>query len=243
MEFGYLENKKSGHLRFNRKVGACVAVCAWLGLTQAAFACRQALVLAVDVSASVSQREYELQRDGIVTALRDPEVVDWIVAPAGSEVELFIFEFGNRNYQWYWVNWTKITSEAVLAEVANTVAAVTRNQESQSTGLGEALLAGAEALATRPCSKKTIDVSGDGKNNVGTRPEDIRDALGAQGITVNGLVVAQQDIAELSAYFHANVIVGSDSFVETAGGFEDYARAMKRKLLRELVPKFAAVAD
>jgi hypothetical protein len=191
----------------------------------------------------VSTREYELQRDGIVAALRDPEVVDWIVAPAGSEVEIFIFEFGNRNYQWYWVNWTEITSEAVLAEVADTVAAVTRNQESQSTGLGEALLAGAEALAGRSCAKKTIDVSGDGKNNVGVRPQDVRDRLRADGVTVNGLVIAQQDIAELSAYFHANVIVGPESFVETAGGFEDYARAMKRKLLRELVPKFAGVME
>jgi hypothetical protein len=200
------------------------------------------LVLAVDVSASVSTREYELQRDGIVAALRDPEVVDWIVAPAGSEVEIFIFEFGNRNYQWYWVNWTKITSEAVLAGVADQVAAVTRNQQSQSTGLGEAILAGAEALAGRACAKKTIDVSGDGKNNVGARPQDVRADLAAKGITVNGLVIAQQDIAELSAYFRANVIAGPESFVETAGGFEDYARAMKRKLLRELVPKFAMVA-
>lgn len=221
-----------------------VVLCfAALCLAQGAAACRQALVLAVDVSASVSTREYELQRDGIVAALRDPEVVDWIVAPAGSEVEIFIFEFGNRNYQWYWVNWTEITSEAVLAEVADTVAAVTRNQESQSTGLGEALLAGAEALAGRSCAKKTIDVSGDGKNNVGVRPQDVRDRLRADGVTVNGLVIAQQDIAELSAYFHANVIVGPESFVETAGGFEDYARAMKRKLLRELVPKFAGVME
>lgn len=221
-----------------------VALCfATLCLAQGAAACRQALVLAVDVSASVSTREYELQRDGIAAALRDPEVVDWIVAPAGSEVEVFVFEFGNRNYQWYWVNWTKITSEAVLAQVADTVAAVTRTQQSQSTGLGEALLAGAEALATRRCAKKTIDVSGDGKNNVGVRPQDIRAQLQAQGVTVNGLVIAEQDIAELSAYFHANVIVGSESFVETAGGFEDYARAMKRKLLRELVPKFAGVVE
>lgn len=219
----------------------CVAV--FLGLAQGAAACRQALVLAVDVSASVSTREYELQRDGIVAALRDPEVVDWIVAPEGSEVEVFIFEFGNRNYQWYWVNWTKITSEAVLAQVADTVAAVQRNRESQSTGLGDALLAGADALAGRRCFKKTIDVSGDGKNNVGLRPQDVKARLQAEGITVNGLVVATQDIAELSAYYHANVIVGSESFVETAGGFEDYARAMKRKLLRELVPKFAGVVE
>ena len=239
MGFDHLEHKELGVWSVNW--GRMFYFVAAMGLAQEAAACRQALVLAVDVSASVSTREYELQRDGIVAALRDPEVVDWIVAPQGSDVELFIFEFGNRNYQWYWVNWTKITSKEVLAKVANTVAAVQRNRESQSTGLGDALLAGADVLASRDCVKKTIDVSGDGKNNVGVRPQDVKARLRADGITVNGLVIATQDIAELSAYFHANVIVGAESFVETAGGFEDYARAMKRKLLRELVPKFAMV--
>ncbi|WGI20797.1 DUF1194 domain-containing protein [Amylibacter sp. IMCC11727] len=232
--------KKAGLVRLS-VMGVMCGV--FVAMAQTALACRQALVLAVDVSASVSTREYELQRDGIAAALRDPEVIDWIVAPAGSEVELFIFEFGNRNYQWYWVNWTKITSEAVLAQVADTVAAVQRNRESQSTGLGEAILAGADALASRTCAQKTIDVSGDGKNNVGVRPQDVKDRLRADGITVNGLVIATQDIAEMSAYYNANVIVGDGSFVETAGGFEDYARAMKRKLLRELVPKLAMVAE
>ncbi len=230
-------------MRYLGNIEACLGALCLLVWAQGAAACRQALVLAIDVSASVSTREYELQRDGIVAALRDPEVIDWIVAPAGSEVELFIFEFGNRTYQWYWVDWTKITSEAVLADVANTVAAVQRNRESQSTGLGDALMAGAEALAGRQCGAKTIDVSGDGKNNVGIRPQDVHDRLRGDGITVNGLVVATQDIAELSAYFHANVIVGSQSFVETAGGFEDYARAMKRKLLRELVPKLSMMVE
>ncbi|MDB4558983.1 DUF1194 domain-containing protein [Amylibacter sp.] len=222
---------------------ACLGALCLLVWANGVAACRQALVLAIDVSASVSTREYELQRDGIVAALRDPEVIDWIVAPAGSEVELFIFEFGNRTYQWYWVDWTKITSKAILADVADTVEAVERNRESQSTGLGDALMAGAEALASRRCAAKTIDVSGDGKNNVGMRPQDVHARLRADGITVNGLVVATQDIAELSAYFHANVIVGSQSFVETAGGFEDYARAMKRKLLRELVPKLSMMVE
>jgi hypothetical protein len=46
--------------------------------------------------------------------------------------------------------------------------------------------------------------------------------------------VRQAEISGLSAYFQTNVIVGADSFVETALGFEDYAAAMTRKLEREL---------
>lgn len=225
------------------RAGWVLSVLCGFGLTLSpAAACRQALVLAVDVSASVSAQEYALQRDGIAAALRDEEVADWILGPRGAEVEIFIFEFGSRNYQWFWVDWTKITSAAVLTEVADKVSGITRNADSQSTGIGNALLAGVEALGSRRCAVKTIDVSGDGKNNVGTPPEDVRRQLANTGVTVNALVIATQDVAELTAYFNAHVIHGPQAFVETAIGFEDYARAMKRKLLRELVPKLAMVS-
>ena len=59
-------------VEFLKVFGICLAVC-WASV---AGACRQALVLAVDVSASVTQREYELQRDGIAAALRDHGLID-----------------------------------------------------------------------------------------------------------------------------------------------------------------------
>ena len=42
------------------------------------------------------------------------------------------------------------------------------------------------------------------------------------------------DVADLTAYFHERIIHGPGAFIEVALGFEDYAQAMKRKLLREL---------
>jgi hypothetical protein len=44
----------------------------------------------------------------------------------------------------------------------------------------------------------------------------------------------QSEIAQLSAYFTAEVILGPEAFVEVALGFEEYATAMEVKLLREL---------
>lgn len=214
-----------------------IAIWLWSG---AASACRQALVLAIDVSASVSQREYELQRDGLAAALRDPQVADWIIGPDGNEIEILVFEWGDRTHQRIWVEWTGITDEHVLAVVAERIAAQTRDVKGQSTAIGAALAFASRKLAERSnCPTLTVDVSGDGKNNVGPRPRTIYPRLIDLGITVNGLVVATQDVAELSAYYHANVVVGPLSFVETAGGYEDYAKAIKRKLLRELVPGVA----
>jgi hypothetical protein len=211
----------------------------WGGAAQA---CRQALVLAIDVSASIATPEYWLQRDGLVAALRDPQVADWMIGAPGAEVELLVFEWGDLNHQRVWVEWTTIANEEILARVADRIAQMRRAGEGQSTAIGAALIYGAARLAERAhCQVLTIDVSGDGKSNVGPRPQKQRPMLLAQGITVNGLVVATREIAELSAYYHANVIVGQNAFVETAGGFEDYASAIKRKLLRELVPTMASL--
>ena len=63
-------------------------------------------------------------------------------------------------------------------------------------------------------------------------------------MNVNALVVAKDfkstmdmtpdGVAELTAYFHSRIIHGPGAFVEVAQGYEDYATAMSRKLLREL---------
>ena len=105
-------------------------------------------------------------------------------------------------------------------------------------------------MATRgACQKHTLDISGDGISNFGPRPRDIRDRLqaqplGPQELIINGLVIGAEDpalgdsqqgeVGALASYYRAEVMLGPGAFVETAEGFEDYARAMTRKLLREV---------
>jgi hypothetical protein len=104
---------------------------------------------------------------------------------------------------------------------------------------------GAGLLNTRrECEKRTLDISGDGKSNLGPRPQDARIELQGDDLTINGLVIGsvggtynaerEETLAELSAYYNAYVIMGEDAFVETALNFDDYANAMARKLKREL---------
>jgi len=119
-----------------------------------------------------------------------------------------------------------------------------RRDATPGTALGDAMQVGLGFLQTQNCWRRTLDISGDGKSNLGPRPRDVRDAIAASGITINGLVIGadttnggdirQAEIGELSAYYKAEVILGPDAFVQTAIGFEDYARAMTEKLLREL---------
>lgn len=212
-------------------------------LSAPAEACRQALILALDISSSVSQREYEAQRDGLAGALIDPAVADRIIGPEGARVHLFVFEWGDFNFQRVLLDWTEIDSRETLRFAAQTI----RDQQrlragTQSTGIGGAMQFSLRQFAARSdCGALTLDVSGDGKNNSGPRPRDVRGALAAQGITINGLVIATRDVAEMSAYYHAEVIEGPQAFVEVAAGFEDYGRAIRRKLLRELTPGLAMV--
>lgn len=212
-------------------------------LAAPAQACRQALILALDISSSVSQREYEAQRDGLAGALEDPAVADRIIGPEGARVHLLVFEWGDFTFQRVLLPWTVIDGPDTLRRAARTVREQQRLRSgTQATGIGGAMDFAEYQFRQNPgCATLTLDVSGDGKNNSGPRPRDIRMRLAARGITINGLVIATRDVAEMSAYYHAEVIEGPQAFVEVAAGFEDYGRAIRRKLLRELTPGLASL--
>ena len=207
--------------------------------------CRQALALGVDVSGSVDLREYRLQMDGLVTALNHPDVVDKLMAMPAAPVSLMVFEWSGPDDQIIVVPWTRIIDRSALTEISTLLATTERRTSTPGTALGQAMQFGAAQLALQPdCWKHTLDISGDGKSNLGQRPRDVKAAIAAQQVTVNALVIGadapatgdrrQVEIGELSSYFRAEVITGPDAFVQTALGFEDYANAMTLKLKREL---------
>ena len=78
-----------------------------------------------------------------------------------------------------------------------------------------------------------IDVSGDGINNQGFSPALAYRHFPFQNITVNGLVILGHDAAVLRHY-RDEVLRGPGAFLEVADGFEDFQRAMERKLFREI---------
>lgn len=217
----------------------------WPSSSASQTVCRQALALGLDVSGSVDSREYRMQLNGLAAALTHTEVADALLSMPGTRVEISVFEWSGPQDQVLISGWTPITSAAQLDQLAASLRATTRTPAEQSTGLGQAMLFGGSLLQQRSdCWKRTLDISGDGESNTGVHPRDVvgRAALG--DVTVNALVIGadaldhgdnrQADIAALSSYFRAYVIRGPDSFVEVALGFEDYERAMVRKLKREL---------
>lgn len=213
-------------------------------------ACRQALALGLDVSGSVDAREYRLQIGGLADALNDPRVRQALLMLPGHHVDLLVFEWSGSGDQSVILPWTTLIDTAALDAAIARLRATQRRDASPGTALGAAMELGARLLAERPgCQKHTLDISGDGISNFGPRPRDVRDGLaalsfGPLGLTINGLVIGaddpasgdsrQAEIGALASYYRAEVMLGPEAFVQTSLGFEDYARAMAEKLLREL---------
>lgn len=207
--------------------------------------CRQALALGLDVSGSVDAREYRLQMGGVATALDAPEVREKLLSMPTAPVTLMIYEWSGPNDQVIIVPWMRVETDTNIDAIIETLRQTRRRDATPGTALGVAMRVGQVFLTQQPdCWKHTLDISGDGKSNLGPRPRDVRDLIEASGITINGLVIGiddpnigdirQAEIGELSSYFRAEVMIGPDAFVHTAIGFNDYARAMTQKLLREL---------
>lgn len=204
-----------------------------------ASACRLALALGLDVSGSVDAEEYQLQLDGLVAALADPDVETALFALPEAPVAMAVYEWSSSRYQRVILGWTLLENPQALAAVRQSLATWSRTLAPEPTGLGAAMEFGKELLdRAPPCWTQTLDISGDGRNNDWPSPRQSRAGGALAGIRINGLVVAGgpdgTSADDLTAYFKARVIQGPDAFVEVAKGYGDYAAAMRRKLLREL---------
>ena len=208
-----------------------IAVCCMIA--QPADACRLALVLAMDVSSSVDETEYLLQRNGLAAALLSPQVQDaFFVSPDPAALQ--IFEWSGQGHQTELVSWRMIRTPGDLSTVANQLTEGMRSARGLPTAMGHALAYASIKLQEAPnCLFQTIDMAGDGVNNAGFGPASVYATFPFDGVTVNGLVISGNDDATFGFYTD-QVLRGPLAFVETADGFADFEAAMQRKLIREL---------
>ena len=202
----------------------------------ASWACRLALMLAVDVSASIDAAEYRLQRDGLAAALVSPQVRDALLSTPGNPVALSVFEFSGSRQQTTILSWTLIRSATDIAQAAARIRATARSNTEYPTAIGYALGHAAIAFRRSPaCLQRKLDISGDGENNFGFAPALAFKHFPLDGITVNALAIGgDAELQTLIDYFAAEVVRGPGAFVEAALDHTDFAAAMRRKLLREI---------
>lgn len=194
-------------------------------------ACGIALALAVDVSGSVTSDEYRVQIDGLAAALRDTVVAEALLA---ENARVMLVQWTGSNRQVVSVPWHKMDTAADVDTFADKVAKVPRAWKKYSTAIGDVLIFTANQFDTvSGCTRKVIDVSGDGYSNEGVPPEDVRAGLVQAGFVINGLAIEGSADA-LTAYYRDHVIAGDNAFVMTANSFDAYPVRIRQKLLREI---------
>lgn len=199
--------------------------------------CRLALALALDISVSVDEAEDALQRQGLASALLAPEVQDAFFS-SPMPVALAVYEWSGRSVQHVIMDWRMIENSGDVLAAATQISESKRSDSQSATAMGYALAFGSALLEQAPpCLFQTIDLSGDGSNNDGYGPQIAYRHFPFGDVVVNGLVINAADFEGelfLIPFFQNNVLHGPGAFLEVAQGFEDFERAMRRKLEREL---------
>jgi Protein of unknown function (DUF1194) len=213
--------------------GAIVALIGVLLKSMPAAGAGVALVLAVDVSASVTADSYVLQRNGIARAFENPRLVDAMSAIPGG-IEVLVLEWSDPDRIEVTVGWRRVAGTDSAAAFAAAVRATGRSSNGL-TAIGPALLAAASAFdrVPEPAERRIIDISGDGMANFGLPPMVARDQVMAAGISINGLAILTEE-PWLEGYYRSNVIGGPGAFVVVAHDFGSFADAMLRKLMQEV---------
>ena len=234
-------------IRFKRKAWASVALASVLILLLTPQNVRSTnrvdlvLVLALDVSGSVNNREFALQKIGLARAFRHPTVIDAITQGRNKRIAVAVVQWAGVREQVVSVPWTVIGEPSSAAMFADRLYNMRRHY---AYPLGVTHIAGVIRFATKVAlsapydtGRRVVDISGDGKNNVKNSPHAARDRAVRAGMTINGLAIINET-RDLTEYYQASVIGGPGAFVITANDYEDYERSILRKLLREISQSF-----
>lgn len=200
-----------------------------------------ALVLAIDGSASVDAAEFDLQVEGLAAAFRDGEVLRAIAAGPTGAILVTVLQWAGPGQQDHAVPWTRVDGPATAEAFAQALEAMPRFV-SGATAIGAALRAAAALFAGIPAERRVIDVSGDGKDDRSLPLAAVRAAVLAQGITINGLAIDNEE-PDLLAHYQSQVIGGPGAFALRAADYRDFAVAIREKLKREIGGALVAAAE
>ena len=207
------------------------------------------LVLVSDVSRSVDDSEFKMEKEGYAAAFQDPRVLAAIKGGPIGSIAVSYLEFAGSYEVRTVLDWRVVSdADSAHAFVTDLVAAPRSfwGRTSISAGVDRAM----QMLAESPfeAQRKVIDVAGDGTNNAGREASDARDDALKAGVTINGLAIINehpvsytyahvQPPGGLPNWYRENVTGGPGSFVLEVHAFQQFGEAMTRKLINEIAAK------
>ena len=201
------------------------------------------LVLAADISSSMDLEKAALQRRGFAGAIRHPQVIETIRQGRLGRIAVVYVEWAGSNYQRTLVNWTEVADAKSATAFAEALERRTLRVEFW-TSISSAIAYAARSFDGNGFHgrRRIIDISGDGPNNRGADVVHDRDRAVADGIVINGLPIVNDRpgpygypmLPHLDLYYEDCVIGGPGSFVVVADGLQDFARAIRRKMVLEI---------
>jgi Protein of unknown function (DUF1194) len=194
-----------------------------------------ALVVAVDVSGSVDDNRFKLQRQGIAAALESDEVATAVSGGVNQTIEIAVIEWAEE--QRLVVPWTVLCGRNDLQALAARIRGASRSWVHTMTDPAGGIAAAEQLFSEAPLTgmHQVIDVSGDGRQNAGEVPTaDARDAAVSHGFTVNGLPIVSGGEAGIVDWYRANVVGGPGAFLVVADSDDEFAAAFRQKLTLEI---------
>jgi len=215
-----------------------------------------ALVLAADVSISMTDERVYRQYIGYAAAFRSPEVIAAITGGFYGAVAVTFVEWAGQPYQHQAIGWTLIDSAEGALAFAHIVAKLGNNAAAYRPGVEWTSISSAldfcrNLLLDRlpfAAERKIIDLSSDGVQNDPRDPWALARARAAaidNGITINALPIQPRTMAtgiaaamaaevDIVEYFENQVIGGPNAFLIEAKTWKEFPEALRRKLVLEL---------
>jgi len=206
------------------------------------------LVLAMDASGSVSEKEYLLQLRGTAAAFRDLEIIEAIQAGPTGRISVALMLWSDASFPKEKSPWFVLKDQNSISQFASFVEGFQVGENNSvslggggGTGIGSGVQEALKMIANNGHDglRKVIDVSGDGIEtefdfSKGIMIRDAKILAGLQNVNINGLPILGGDSANLDTYYQREVISGPGSFIVVAEDFDDFGRAIRQKLLREI---------
>lgn len=197
------------------------------------------LSLLVDVSGSIKDEEFDLQKQGYVDVFSDASLFDNFISKGKEgKIAVNLIYWSNSIRQQEAVGWTLIDSAQASEDFANAIKATNRlfrGGTSPSSAINYVIPMFSDNDFNG--ERQVIDISGDGKGR-STNSSTARDNALEAGIdAINGIVIGGD--SDVTAFYKTNLIGGvnangTPAFVIEANSFEEFGSAIDDKIKAEI---------